>query len=145
MLKYRHTSVDDTQKIGEWVAADPSHKDIFKPEDFILLPDANGNIPKGIQCIEVQDEKGTVFYLRFRNALIVETQFAPTSDVRDFGYLRQQIRVSKALKEALAYFSVASKNLGYYAMFFNSVSESLINFFEKLGFTRLTDYFKADL
>ena len=144
-MKYRHTTVEDVPKIGEWITADPSHAGVFKPEDFVLIPDADGKIPKGIQCIEVQDDKGTVFYLRFRNALIVETQFSPNPQSNSFGYLRQQLRVSKALKEALAYFSVASKNLGYYAMFFNSVSASLINFFEELGFKRLTDYFKVEL
>lgn len=145
MLRYKHTTLEDIPKIGEWIATDPAHVGIFKAEDFILLPDAEGVMPKGVQCIEVLDDKGTVFYLRFRNALIVETQFSPNPDSHDFRYLRQQLRVSKALKETLAYFSVASKNLGYYALFFNSVSNSLINFFEGLGFKRLTNYFKADL
>ena len=143
MLKYVHPTTNDIPKIAEWIAADPAHRDIMKAEDFVLLPDKDGVLPKGVQCVEVQDDKGTVFYLRFRNALIVETQFPP--DKTGFGYLRERVRIAKALKEAFAFFSVSTRNLGYHAMFFNSVSESLIQFFEKLGFSRLKDHFKADL
>jgi hypothetical protein len=134
MLKYRHTSIEDLPKIAEWIAADPSHKDTFKAEDFVLVEE-DGKLSKGIQCIEVFDDVGPIFYLRFKNALIVETQFPPNPG----------LRVAKGLKEALAFFSVSSKKLGYHAMFFNSVSEGLISFFEKLGFNKLKDYFKADL
>ena len=145
MLRYKHTTLEDLPKIAEWIAADPAHKHVFKAEDFILIPDEKtGEVLKGVQCVEVMDAYGTVFYLRFRNALIVETQFPPAA-VGSFGIARQQLRVSKGLKEAFSYFANTSKNLGYHAMLFNSVSETLIDFFEKLSFKRLTDYFKADL
>ena len=131
MLKYRHTTPEDIPKIDEWVSVDPVHKDTMKGSDFVL---AEGE--KGTQCIEVQDEAGaTIFYLRFRNALIVETQFPPESS----------LRTAKALKEALAFFMASSKKLGYHALFFNSMSEGLIRFFEKLGFHRVRDYFKVEL
>lgn len=143
MLKYVHPTAEDIPKIAEWIAADTAHAGVMKAEDFVLLPDENGVIPQGVQCVEVQDDKGTVFYLRFRSALIVETQFPP--DKTGFGYLRERVRIARALKEALPYFSAGSKHLGFHAMFFNSVSESLIEFFEKLGFSRLKDYFKVNL
>jgi len=140
LLKYRHTTNEDIPKIEEWMAADPFHAGVMKASDFVLAPDE-----KGSQCIEVQDDNGTVFYLRLRNALIVETQFPPAYKPETFGYLRQRVRIAKALKEAFAFFSQSSKNLGYHAMFFNSISESLIAFFEKHGFVALKDHFKVDL
>ena len=145
MLKYRHTTLEDVPKIEEWIALDPAHAGKMTAADFVLLPDADGKITKGIQCIEVQDEKGVVFYLEFVNALIVKTQFPPVAADTEFGKAREQIRVARALKEAFGYFAIASKNLGYHAMLFDSVSESLVAFFEKLGFKKLVDYFKADL
>lgn len=139
MLRYRHPTLEDIPKLNEWVAADPAHRDLFTGSHFILQPDEHG-----VQCIEVEDDKGTVFYLKFTNALIVETQFPPSLGM-NFAELRQRVRISKALKEAFGYFAASSKQLGYRAMLFNSVSASLITFFEKLGFKRLTDYFKVNL
>jgi hypothetical protein len=131
VLKYRHTTEADLPKIEAWMQLDPAHKDTMKPGDFVLGPDA-----AGMQCIEVADETGTVFFLKLTNALLVETQFPP--DV-------SQLRIARSLKEAFGYFSVASKNLGYHAMFFRSLSESLVAFFERLGFKKLIDFYKADL
>lgn len=150
MLKYKHTTDADLPQIKEWMDADATHAGVMKPEDFIQ-PVTDGTRNDHTQCIEVRDEKGIIFYLRFRSAIIVDTQFAPNPRggieglTVSFSHVKQQLRVSRALKEALGYFSVSCKNLGYHAMFFNSVSDSLIGFFEKLGFKRLTDYFKADL
>lgn len=137
MLRYRHPTSDDLLKLNEWVAADPTHKDLFAGDHFLLLPDKDGKVTPGVQCIEVLDEQGTVFYLKFTNALIVEAQFPPEGG--------QSLRVARALKEAFGYFAYAMKKNSYHAMFFNSVSDSLIKFFEGHGFKRLTDYFKADL
>lgn len=145
MLHYKHTAVEDIPKIAEWVAADPAHKDIMKAEDFVLIANDKGDLPKGVQCVEVSDDNGVVFYLRFRNALIVETQFPPIESSTKFGPIRQRVRIAKSLKEALVYFMGTSRRLGYHAMFFNSVSDALILFFEKLGFKKLTDHFKVDL
>ena len=148
MLHYKQTTLDDLPKIAEWIAADPAHAGVMKAEDFVLIADEKGEIPKGVQCIDVRDENGTVFYLRFRNALIVETQFPPEPEyhgTRDHAYLKHQIRLSRGLKEALGPFASATKALGFHALFFNSVSDSLISFFEKLGFKSIKNYFKADL
>lgn len=138
MLRYKHPTSEDLPKLNEWVAADAAHKDQFRGDHFVLLPDDEGRVTPGIQCIEVLDDVGTVFYLKFTNALIVEAQFPPDSDEKN-------IRIASALKEAFGYFSFAMKKSSYHAMFFNSVSDSLIKFFEKHGFKKLTDYFKADL
>lgn len=133
MLLYSHPTNKDLKKLDAWVSADPAHKDLFTGSHFILQPDQ-----KGVQCIEVRDEEGTVFYLKFTNALMVEAQFPPDAD-------QQSIRISTALKDAFGFFSHSSKNLGYHAMLFESVSENLILFFEKFGFKRLKNFFKVNL
>lgn len=138
MLKYRHTNAEDLPQLDAWVKADPAHQHLTGSH-FMLQPDEHG-----VQCIEVEDDKGTVFYLKFTNALIVETQFPPSLGM-NLAEARQRVRISRALKEAFGYFGASSKQLGYHAMLFNSVSESLIAFFEKLGFKKLTDYFKVNL
>jgi hypothetical protein len=143
MLKYRHTTVDDLHRIGEWVAADPAHAGVMKGSDFVLLPDAEGNLPKGRQCIEVQDENGTVFYVHLKQVLVMEVQFPPTPivDVR-----KHQVRIMRATREMVEYFCFASKKLGHHAMFFQSVSSPLIEFCKKhLGFQKADDFFKVDL
>jgi len=140
MLKYRHTTQEDVANLDQWVAADPAHRDLIKGDYFVLKPGDTG-----MQCIEVQDDLGTVFYLKFTNALIVEAQFPQPAKLGTFGALRQHARVAKALEEALGFFSFSTKKLGYHALFFNSVSDRLIQFFEKHGFSRVTNHFKRDL
>lgn len=138
MLTYRHPTIDDIPRLNAWIAQDPDHLRKCDGSFFVLAPDKDGNVPKGMQCIEVMDEEGTVFFLKFTNALIVDTQFAPEAQV-------SKERVSAALKSAFALFSVNSKKLGYHAMLFESVSAGLIQFFEKFGFKRLFDFFKVEL
>jgi len=133
MLQYKHTTVEDIPKIDEWVKQDPDHVNKCNGSLFVLKPDE-----KGAQCIEVRDDEGVVFYLKFTNALIVDTQFGPESEV-------SKDRVRDALKDAFVFFSASSKNLGYHAMLFESVSPSLIAFFKRFGFKRLFDFFKVEL
>lgn len=134
MLKYRHPSAEDLPKLNEWVAADPDHASNITGEFFLLKPDE-----KGVQCIEVQDDAGTIFYLKFTNAVLIDAEFPPNADKET------RARVRKGLEEAFGYFHNTLKKLGYHAMLFDSVSPSLVRFFKKLGFKRLTDFFRVAL
>lgn len=138
-LTYRHPTIDDLPKLNEWVAADPDHNGKCDGSFFVLLPDKDGKVPRGIQCIEVLDEQGTVFFLKFTNALIVDAQFPPNVDAD------QKIRIAKALKDAFVYFSVSSKGLGYHELLFESISMSLTSFFSRLGFRKAADFFRVNL
>ena len=138
MLTYRHPTVEDIPRIDEWVKQDKDHVAKCDGSFFVLKPDAEGKVPKGIQCIEVKDEEGTVFFLKFTNALVVDTQFAPESEV-------SRERVRAALKHAFADFSVSTKKLGYHAMLFESASAHLVRLFRTFGFSRLFDFFKVNL
>jgi len=144
MLKYRHTTAEDLPKIEEWIAADAAHAGVMKGSDFVLLPDEEGKMPLGRQCIEVQDENGTVLYVHLKQALIMEVQFPPTPT--DNTRRPHQVRVMRAAKEMVEFFYVAGKKLGHCAMFFQSVSKNLIAFGEsQLRFKKADDFFKADL
>ncbi len=139
MLKYRHPTTEDISKIDAWVKVDSDHATKCDGSFFVELPNADGSKPKGVTCIEVQDDDGTIFYLKFRNAVIVDAQFSPeTSET-------ERLRLRKALSEAFGYFGAAFKNMGYHAMFFESTSDSLIKFFSRFGFKKILDTFKVDL
>ena len=131
MLKYKQSTEEDLPVLNEWVAADLDHAPKCEGSFFVLKPDE-----KGVQCIRVEDDQGIVFYLKLTNALLVDTQFPPNVDKE---------RTKAALTEAFQFFSAASKNMGYHAMLFDSVSPSLIRFFQRFGFKRLTDFFKVNL
>ena len=146
MLKYRHTTIDDLPKIEEWIAADPAHAGTMKGSDFVLIPNADGEIEKGRQCIEVRDEDGVVFYVHLKQALIMEVQFPPVAKDKTINSNRQKIRVARSTKEMVEFFCFAAKKLGYYTMFYQSVSEHLIAFCEKhLGFRKADDFHKVEL
>jgi len=111
MLTYRHTSIEDLPKIEEWISKDPSHAGVMKGSDFVLLPDENGEMPKGRQCIEVKDENGTVFFVHLKQALIMEVQFPPTPE--DHTRRAHQVRVMRSTEEMVNYFKFAGKKLGH--------------------------------
>ena len=146
MLKYRHTTIDDLPKIEEWIAADPAHAGTMKGSDFVLIPNADGEIEKGRQCIEVRDEDGVVFYVHLKQAMIMEVQFPPVVKEKTINSARQKIRVARSTKEMVEFFCFAAKKLGYYTMFYQSVSEHLIAFGEKhLGFQKADNFHKVEL
>lgn len=143
MLKYRHTTLEDLPRIEEWIAADPSHRNVMKASDFVLIPDEKtGELPKGRQCIEVQDDKGTILFVGLKQALILEVQFPPIEgDPR-----AHKVRIARALEETVKYFCFAGKKLGHYVMFYESISSALIQFGEKyLGFRKADNFHKVDL
>jgi hypothetical protein len=146
MLKYRHTTVEDLPKIEEWIAADPAHAGVMKGTDFVLIPDEAGELPKGRQCIEVQDDEGILFYINLKQAMIMEVQFPPDPKDKTINSNRHKIRIARATKEMVQYFCFAAKKLGYYTMFYESVSASLTAFCEKhLGFRKADNFHKAEL
>jgi hypothetical protein len=146
MLKYRHTTADDLSKIEEWIAADPAHAGVMKGADFVLVPNAEGEVPKGRQCIVVSDNDGIVFFVNLKQTLIMEVQFPPAPKENTINFNRHRIRIAHATKEMVGYFCFAAHKLGNHAMFFQSVSNSLIAFCEKhLGFRKTEDFYKVDL
>lgn len=135
MLKYRHTSPENLPQLDQWVAEDSVHKDQFTGSHFILPEE---KAPKGVQCIEISDEQGILFYLKLTNAVLVEAQFPPKDEVTPE-------RIRRGLREAFGFFSHRLREMGYHAMLFDSVSKSLIRFFEGFGFKRIPDFFRVSL
>lgn len=136
MLKYRHPTEDrDRAVLDAWVASDPDHCNTTTGSYFLVDPVKDA----GQVAIAVEDDEGTVFYLKFTNAVFVDAQFPP--DLSE----AQRARARSALNEAFVFFSQSLKKQGIHAMLFDSVSRPLIRFFEKKGFKRLKDFFKVGL
>lgn len=140
MNHYRHPDETDLPQLEEWIAADPDHQDKSTSKFWIPEKHADGNLVKGIQCIAVSDDKGPVFYLKFTNAVLIDTQFAPLMDTDE-----DKERVRAGIKQAFKDFTPGLKNMGFHSMLFDSVSRSLIRFMEKLGFQRRSDFFKVNI
>jgi hypothetical protein len=140
MLKYRHpTKEEDLVRLNEWVAEDPDHCKTTSGSFLIVEPDSNGKMPTGKTAIAVEDEHGVVFYLKFTNAVLVDTQFPP--DLSE----EERARRKAAISEVFGFFSNRLKGMGYHAALFESVSQPLVQFMERVGFKRLKDFFKVSL
>ncbi len=126
-MKYPISSEQDLPQLKSWTDADPTHKDAVDPSFWIRPTDENGNPEDGIKCLRVEDDKGTVFYLRMENALRVYVQFPPEEEVG-------KSRLTSALRRAMWFIGGGAKKAGYQEMLFDSKSSHLIAFFERLGF-----------
>jgi hypothetical protein len=139
VLTYTHPSKEDLPQLDSWVASDPDHVGKSNGKYWINEPDKDGNVAKGVQCVKVTDDKGVVFYLKFTNTIMVDAQFSPDTSEEE------KERIRKGLKEAFQFFYQALKKQGYHAMLFDSVSPTLVRFFGRFGFKRLTNFFKVGL
>lgn len=137
-MKYTPTTEADLETLNRWVTLDPAHKDDTTGAFWLVPLDKDGKQLPGIICLKVEDDNGAVFYLKFENAVRVYAQFPPESEVN-------QLRVSKALRHAFFFLGSGLKRKGYYEMFFDSMSGSLIDFFKKLHFEEVKNFFKVRL
>lgn len=131
MLTYHNTQPEELDRLKQWVASDPYHKDLLKGEFWIPKPGE-----KGIKYLTVSDENGIVFNLKLVNAMRVYVQFSPES---------QPDRIKNALTEAFGFISAGAKRLGYHEMLFDSIARPLIRFFSKFGFKPIQDTYSVKL
>jgi hypothetical protein len=127
MLSFLPTTVADAEIIRDWIAADPFHTG--QRESFYL--------EGSVAATKLEDELGTVLFLKMdkeANATRLHVQFAPAGIV-------SRLRVAKALVHSIP---VVCKELG--ALVTESVSPSLIQFLERMGFVRVdgTDDFRLE-
>lgn len=137
-MKYIDVTQDDQIETMKWVEADPAHKDVIKGDFWAQPIDEKGKPILGIKCIKVQDDSGTVFYLRLEQALRVYIQFPPEQEV-------YKSRVAFALRRMIHFIGERAKIEGYQEAVFNSKSEHLIAFLDKLGIKKLEDTFQIKL
>lgn len=135
-MNYTLPTEADLPELTEWVSKDPYHKDIITADHFMPKPDKDGNFENGIVYLKVSDEAGTVFYLRLSNVMRTEVQFSPDATSE---------RMRDALRKAFSFVSAKARSMGYREMIFDSVSQHLISFFDKLGFEPIKNHYKISL
>lgn len=127
-MKLAPTTREDLPLVQSWLDADTWHRDnLANRADYMLTG-------FGLLCYQVQDDRGTVFFIRLEqdskneDLIRVVAQFAPEAEV-------SKRRVIAGLIKA---FLPASKkfaaNKGYAGLIFESVNPSLISFMSKFGF-----------
>lgn len=124
----RPTVEADLEKIREWIAADPWHKNdpTWKPEGLLT-----GN---GALAFCVSDEEGPLCYVRLDTEdgmLRLATQFGPEEQVS-----KKRLIVG-LLSTGIPAIVEFGKSKGYKGIVFESVSESLIVFMNRLGFFKV--------
>ncbi len=126
-LKFRPTTSTDKEQIAGWIAADPDHNG--KSQAEFWLPG------KDISCFTVEDEMGTVFYVRAETVMRLHIQFAP----------QQKTRTARAIDEFTPWIATAAKKRGCKQLIFESVFAPLVRFLEKRGFWASPNEYVMDL
>lgn len=131
-LKLRAVSEADYQPLEDWIAADPAHASLFVPDFFLgRRVDQNGEIAPDPRpsCYAIEDEKGTVFYVRLSRAARVHIQFGPA------GEKKEARRNALAMARGMAFLEVALGRAGVEEWIFSTFNPNLKNLAEKaLGF-----------
>jgi hypothetical protein len=127
VIKFVTTIADDQPQIDEWMKADPYH---FKNVDAAArgwwLTGAEGSMLAG----GINDESGPVLYYRFDkegDLARMHCQFPPPEQV-------EKRRIAQAISDALVVVGVKFQQDGLKGIIYESTSESLIRFMNKLGF-----------
>jgi len=126
MLKFRPTNEQDRALIAEWIEADPDHKGRCNA-DFWLSHDK-------AEQFAVEDEQGTVFFVRSEDLLRLHIQFSP-----------DRKRTAKAIDEFTPMIAEQAGRERYKQLIFESVFKPLIRFLKKRGFHSSPDEYVYDI
>jgi hypothetical protein len=110
----------DRELLTEWILAEPSHK---STAEFYYEPKT--------KSVLYSDEEGPVCVVRYSSALRLDMDFAP-------GISKE--RIKEAMKSQLPEIAEQAKAQGFKELIFDSLSQPLIRFCEKLGFSASPDY-----
>lgn len=130
---------EDYRRLDQWIAADPAHAGILDPEFFMgQAIDRSGELaadPRVTVCA-LDDDKGTLMYLRLTRASRVQIQFPPTPEPEGsregFKHRRE---IVNALIRGMAFLEVALEHAGATEWIFESESPQLRAMVEKrMGF-----------
>lgn len=125
MAQITLTTSENIRQIREWIAADPFHKDEEQHSAEWLL---TGN---GALAFCVTDEIGPLCFVRLDaegEMLRLATQFGPENEVS------KKRLVTGLLSAGIPAIVEFAKSKGYKGIVFESISESLIAFMNRLGF-----------
>lgn len=110
-FELREIEDGDFDRLEEWIAVDPYHASLFVPEFFL-----GRNDPRAT-CYALDDDKGTVFYIRLSRASRVHIQFPPMAS--------QRRRIALGLMKGMAFLEVALSRAGVEEWIFASESPQL--------------------
>jgi hypothetical protein len=126
MLRARKLVEADREKIAAWMAQDADHKTL-DPAAFW---------EPGTESFALEDEDGTVMYVRCSNVMRIDIQF--DTDARD--------RTRAMLREGFEWLKGEAKRRSYREMIFDSVAKPLIWFCMKtLGFRPVRNEYHVTL
>jgi hypothetical protein len=126
MIKTRKLNENDPFLIEKLINLDPEHAG--KSKVGFWLPQDRTN------CFVVEDEVGTVFYVRAENVLRLHVQFDVT----------EPERTKKALDEFAAHIRETAKK-SYKQIIFESTFAPLIRFLDKRGYRASKDEYLVDI
>lgn len=131
-LKFRTVDESDRDQIERWLDADPHHRLSMHPE-FFLGQDEQSNPDPRPTCYALEDENGTVFYVRISRAARVYIQFS------DEGNRAQKVRNGRSLEKGMALLETLLAKAGVEQWIFNTTSPRLREMATtRLGFTDST-------
>ena len=116
-MSIRFLAETDRPQIESWIQAEPLHAS----NTFDWYNEA------GTKSVVFEDEAGGVLVAKFTPCLRVDIDFDPVAEPR---------RVARALTEGLADMGEQAKAQGFKQVSFDSVSDKLIAFCERLGFVK---------
>jgi hypothetical protein len=108
---------EDKPMVESWIAGEPTHAS----NTFDWYSEA------GTKSVVFEDEAGSVLVAKFTPCLKIDIDFDPAAEPR---------RVARALTEGLADMGEQAKAQGFKQVSFDSVSDKLIAFCERLGFVK---------
>lgn len=120
-LTYRMTLESDRDLLEQWIADDPYHRGTGTSFWFQQ---------PGAACFAVMDDSGVVFFVKaenatdFKQALRLHVQFGA-----------ERIRTAKAMMQFIPKIERDAKTRGYKQIVWESVSEPLIRFASRFGYT----------
>ena len=116
-MKFRPIDESERKTVASWIAEDQDHSGKVTSDYWVSPPDT-------VQTWAVDDDEGTLFYVRAENILRLHIQFPPEKTkrlVRGISEFSEQMQVIAGAKS-------------YKQIIFDSVSKTLIRFLEKRGF-----------
>jgi hypothetical protein len=131
-LELRAVGEEDRERLEKWIAADEHHAGIRDADFFMGLRKSFSGETEAdprATCTALEDEKGTVFFIRLSRATRVNIQFGPGKTVH------QRKRVVEALVKGMAFLEVALERAGAEEWIFETEDAGLAEMAGKhLGF-----------
>lgn len=129
-MKIRPLNDNDKFLLEKSITHDPDHAG-KSTVDFWLPQDRTN-------CFAVEDDQGTVLYIRAENVLRLHMQAIPSNSKAE------RVRVAKNIDEFAAHIREVAKKT-YRQIIFESTYTPLIRFLEKRGYRASKDEYIADL